>query len=124
MQRRNNRHQRILELFEENKTLSICKANQQLNIPTTTIFRALKSNHYKPYHLTPVQALHPGDDNRRLEFCRFLSETNNQDTDFLKKIILSDESRFTRRCIVNFHNLHVWRTENPHEARPRNFQRI
>lgn len=124
IQRRVNglRQRQILRTFNENNTLSIRRAARQTNIPRNTIFRTLKNNHYRAYHLNPVQALHPGDEDRRLEFCRFLNQNLNQDNDFFSKILWSDESCFTRRGVVNFHNLRVWSTENPHAVRARNFQ--
>lgn len=124
IRRRRNalQQRRILRAFEENDRLSIRRASRQINVPSTTIFRTLKNSHYKAYHLRPVQALHPGDQDRRMQFCRILNEKLQQDPDFLKKIIWSDESCFTRRGVVNYHNLRVWATENPRTVRPRNFQ--
>ncbi|KAJ8949385.1 hypothetical protein NQ318_007481 [Aromia moschata] len=44
---------------------------------------------------------------------------------FLKSILWTDESTFTREGILNFHNLHHWDTkgENPHVIRSASFQR-
>lgn len=125
IQRRVNglQQRRILNAFRENNRLSIRRAARQTNMACTTIFRTLKQNHFKAYHLSRVQALHPGDAERRIQFCRIINQKLEQDHRFLHKILWSDESCFTRRGMVNFHNLRVWSTQHPHEVRPRNFQR-
>jgi hypothetical protein len=45
-----------------------------------------------------------------------------QKTFFLKKILFTDESNFSRQGTFNSHNFHRWATENPHEVFIRSFQ--
>lgn len=80
IQRRNNglQQQRILGAFEENARLSLHRAVRQINVSCSRIFRTLKSNHRKAYHLRPIQALHTGDQYRRIQFCRLMYQNLQQ----------------------------------------------
>ena len=124
-QNRNNirgRNNQILQLFDVNRQLSTRKAAQQLQISQSRVWRTLRADHRKPFHLQPVQNLHPGDAERRVTFCEWLLHESENNHGFLHKILWTDEASFTRRGVVNYHNLHVWAHDNPHEIRPRSFQ--
>lgn len=114
---------RVLQAFDANPHLSHRKAARQLNIPKSTVLKTLRRDHRKAYHLQPVQDLHPGDAEKRLNFCDWVLNVANENPEFLRNILWTDESTFTRTGIENFHNLYVWAHENPHEIRPRSFQR-
>lgn len=60
-----------------------------------------------------------------MTFCRYLLHTDVDDNNFLRSILWTDESRFDREGIVNYHNLHHWadKSQNPHVKRQRGFQR-
>ncbi|KAJ8913316.1 hypothetical protein NQ315_010984 [Exocentrus adspersus] len=103
----NNNQNRILRAFDNNPRLSSRRAAHQLQISKSQILRTLRNNHKHAYHLQPVHHLHPGDPEQRT---------------FLRKILWTDESTFTRRGITNYHNIHIWAGENPREIRPRSFQ--
>lgn len=45
------------------------------------------------------------------------------DARFLSRILWTDESKFNREGITNFHNLHYWAEDNPHVKRQTSFQR-
>lgn len=72
-----------------------------------------------------VPALQENDFGRRIEFCRHLLHTDVDDVNFLRSILWTDESKFDKEGIVNYHNLHNWaeKHQNPHVKRPRGFQR-
>lgn len=72
-----------------------------------------------------VLGLEDGDNARRLDFCRFILHTDVEDGDFLKRILWTDESNFSREGIVNLHNLHHWshKDQNPRVKRQSSFQR-
>lgn len=125
--REENRRQRrdrirILRSFDNDRKLSSRKAAQHLHVSQSKVIRTLRKDHRKAFHFQPVQGLHPGDSEKRLRFCRWLLNSVNENPQFLHKILWTDESCFTRRGIVNFHNLHTWNHENPHEIRPSSFQ--
>ncbi|CAH2018678.1 unnamed protein product [Acanthoscelides obtectus] len=50
---------------------------------------------------------------------------DQEENDYLTKILWTDESKFDRERTTNYHNLHYWapREENPHMAKPRVHQR-
>lgn len=124
----NERHQNeILNAFDENNRLSSRHGVRQLRtrnviVSKTKILRTLHRDGRKAFHLQPVQSLLPEDGPRRLNFCTWILRSVERDDSFLNKILWTDEATFTRRGKVNFHNLHVWSHENPHEIRPRAFQ--
>ncbi|GBP12712.1 Retrovirus-related Pol polyprotein from transposon TNT 1-94 [Eumeta japonica] len=59
--------------------------------------------------------LEDNDLGNRVRFCRFLLHADVEDPDFLKSILWTDESKFTKEGILNLHNLHHWsaKNENP-----------
>ncbi|XP_076280938.1 uncharacterized protein LOC143209337 [Lasioglossum baleicum] len=85
----------------------------------SAVHRILKDRLYHPYKVR-VQQLEPGDCDRRLEFSR-LGEVARDPT-FVKYILWTDESLFTREGCFNAHNLHVWSVENPLALREREAQ--
>lgn len=113
---------RILRAFDDNIRLSSRRASQQLQVSKSKVLRVLHKNHRKAFHLQPVQNLHPGDAEKRLNFCQWLLNSVERTPDFHHKVLWTDEASFTRRGVVNYHNLHVWAQENPHEIRPKSFQ--
>lgn len=106
-----NVEESVLLAVEEDPTTSVRQLSRRLGVQRNRVHRVLKNNRMHPYHYQPVQELHEGDSQRRLDFCRFMVE---KDEDFFKCILWSDESTFDREGIVNFHNLHHYATENPH----------
>ncbi|GBP45167.1 hypothetical protein EVAR_95819_1 [Eumeta japonica] len=72
-----------------------------------------------------VSGLEDNDFGNRVRFCRFLLHADVDDPDFLKSILWTDESKFTKQGILNLHNLHHWssKDENPRVKRQRSFQR-
>ncbi|XP_050310948.1 uncharacterized protein LOC126746652 [Anthonomus grandis grandis] len=116
--------ERILALFEEEDTRSIRDVAAQLNISIWKVWKVLRQNEKYPFHVTPVQGLEGGDFDRRVHFCRFLLHTDVENPDFLKRILWTDESKFTREGILNLYNLHHWapKQENPHAKRQNSFQ--
>ena len=69
------------------------------------VLRVLHGENVYPYYSTPVQGLLPEDFLQRLQFCNWLLY----------------ESQFTRNGITNFHNLHTWVEENPHQISKHHF---
>lgn len=59
-----------------------------------------------------------------MQFCRHLLHTDVEDNNFLRSILWTDESKFDKEGIVNYHNLHHWapRDQNPRVKRHRGFQ--
>lgn len=116
--------EQILEAFEADPTVSIRTIARQLNLSLWKVWSVLRMEGKHPFHYTPVQGLEEGDPVRRMTFCRFLLNADMEDRLFLKSILWSDESRFNRDGITNFHNLHYWADadENPHAKKQVSFQ--
>ncbi|RZC31779.1 hypothetical protein BDFB_008030, partial [Asbolus verrucosus] len=67
------------------------------------------------------QELREGDYER---FCNFMQDKINQNDDFLKFVMFSDEAKFCNNGAVNRHNCHYYALENPRWIRQTHFQRI
>ena len=74
------------------------------------------------YKYTKVQCLKPEDYPQRVLFCENLLVHIQEDQQFLRKIIWTDESKFSREGVVNRKNTHYWAKENPHVTRDSSFQ--
>lgn len=68
--------------------------------------------HFHPYKVILTQELHLNEV-RRLRYCRWLLNVNEENFYFVKHIMFSDECIF-HIGIINRHNMHYWATENPH----------
>lgn len=113
---------RVLQLLRRDPGISTRRAATFLDIPRMKVWRTLKSNRHHPYHYTKVQHLHPGDQELRMEFCRWILRMHAQNHQFIFNIIWTDEAIFTRGGFFNTHNYHVWAERNPHALRPTRFQ--
>lgn len=113
----------ILQRFDDDPTLSTRQVAVDLNVSPWKVWSMIRRHSKHPYHYTPVQGLEEDDPPRRVEFCRFLLNTDAEDATFLTRILWTDESKFSREGITNFHNLHYWSEENPRLPREISFQR-
>jgi hypothetical protein len=70
----------------------------------------------KPYKLQLLQQLKPNDKQRRYEFCVKVQQwIEEDDEDFVNRIVFSDEVTFHTIGKVNRHNCRVWGTQNPRD---------
>lgn len=105
----------ILRRIEVDSDISSRHLALELGVSHMFVWRTLHSAGYYPYHLQRVQALYPGDRERRLEFCRcFLNLRQSGNANFGWNVLFTDESEFTRNGINNLHNRHLWDIENPY----------
>lgn len=111
--------EQILELFRADGTTSTRVVANQLGMSQWRVWFTLHSARLYPYHYTPVHAIQEGDPARRMDFCRFLLNTDIDDPEYLKNILWTDESNFDRDGITNYHNLHFWapKGENPRKSK-------
>ncbi|CAH1113138.1 unnamed protein product [Psylliodes chrysocephalus] len=79
-------------------------------------------NKWHPYAQRKVHELRDGDQIRRTELCEWLLVRIQEDPEILNKILWSDESKFTRKGIINRKQCHFWANENPHFYRKAQFQ--
>lgn len=107
----------ILEAFRTDPTTSVRKVVKQLNdehqlrVSTFKVWSVVHADLKHPFHYTPVQGLEAGDPARRLVFCRYILNQDIEDENFLKRILWTDESKFDKNGITNFHNEHYWETK-------------
>lgn len=105
----------VIQRVLDDPDISIRRLATEFHASRMTIWRIIHDAGYYPYHLQRVQALYPGDRIPRLTFCRWLlNQPRIGNDNFAWNILFTDESEFTRNGNNNFHNLHLWDTENPH----------
>lgn len=112
----------VLAYFEAYPRASIYTAVYDIGISYSSIERILWKHKMHNYKFTKVQALHPEDAGNRVQFCEMILTHIQEDDFFLKKIIWTDESKFSREGIFNRHNCHIWANQNPHAIRESGFQ--
>lgn len=115
--------ERILQHFETNPRTSTRAAAGALGIRShSRVWQSLHDNGMHPYHFQRVQELTPADFNPRERFAHWFLNKYQEDNEFPKYVLFTDESTFTRSGIVNTHNFHMWQNENPHIVRQSNYQ--
>lgn len=112
----------ILELVQEDPTTSTRKIASLTGISKSSVNRVLQWYNFHDYKYTRVQKLEPGDYARRMQFCQWIVRENEEDENFTKNILWTDESFFTRDGIFNAHNWHYYDIQNPHLTWERNAQ--
>lgn len=116
----------ILRRFAEDPTLSTNAVASELGMSQWKVWHTVHTAGLYPYHYTPVQVIEEGDPARRLEFCRFMLNADLENPSFFKKILWTDESKFDKDGITNYHNLHYWSEKerrNPNKKREKGSQR-
>lgn len=113
----------VLNMVRDNPGTSTRRISLQLGLSQNFVWRTLHTNEFHPYHYQRVQALEPGDAERRLQFCRWILNKFADDPNFVRNIIWTDEATFTRDGINNHHNKHLWSLQNPHAIKQARFQR-
>lgn len=119
--RRNVNTINVLAQIHINPENSIRPISRECGISKSEVQRIIKEHKYHDYKFRPVQKLHPGDSERRLNFCNWFRGKLNEEPNFARKILWSDESTFTNSGMFNRKNKHYYATENPHlmmETRP------
>lgn len=82
----------------------------------TSVLKCLKKNKWHPYKVQVSHELNEDDFDRRQEFCELMMDRCNNDPQFIRQCVFSDESTFCLNGIVNRQNCRYWAPENPHWA--------
>lgn len=114
--------EQILERVEEDSKVSCRRLGLQLAVPKSVVHDVLKEQLLHPYHVKKVQDLLPVDPESRLTFCNFIQNQLEENPNFSRTILFTDEASFTRSGITNFHNEHVYSDENPHATKVTHYQ--
>lgn len=67
-----------------------------------------------PYHIQLHQQLEQKDFESRLHYANWLLQIVDENPQFLRNVIWTDEANFSRDAQVNLHNAHYWSATNPH----------
>lgn len=105
----------VLNCVDRDPRTSTRAVAREVGVSQTFVSKLFRRENLHPFHFTRVQTLEPRDPPQRIQFCRWIQR--NDRGDFLKRILWTDESSFTRDGVFNFHNEHHYQTENPHLAR-------
>lgn len=109
--------ERVLRYFNQNPRASSRQAGRRFRLTHTAVLKILKRARLHPYSIQRVQALLPRDCPVREAYCRWLLNKLEEDRLFIRRIIWSDESLFTRNGMWNRRNEHFYAEENPFEYR-------
>lgn len=107
-----------IHINPENSSRNI---SREVGITDRGVRKVVKKYKYHDYKFMTVQTLLPVDFERRLAFCQWFRQQQNEDPFFSRKILWTDESTFTNQGIFNRRNKHFYATENPRlfqEVRP------
>jgi len=86
--------ERIREAFQRSSQKSTARANRELGIPQTTVWRVLRKRlQMYPYRLMMLQHLRREDHTKHLHFCVSFQDLCGDDN-FLKTLRFSDEATF------------------------------
>lgn len=104
----------ILGFFEAYPKASLQEAAENVGVHKSTVRKVLKTHKYKCYREGRlVQALLPGDTDRRLTFCRWFVARSIGNHSFPNLIIWTDECNFSNNGMYNRKNNHYWSRTNP-----------
>lgn len=111
--RMNPRAITVLAIVHLNPHISIRKIQNEIGIPRETARRYLKFAKFHPYHVSLTQALSVQDHENRRLFCQWALQRLQNNQNFFKFVMFSDEATFCSDGLLNRHNSHYWATENP-----------
>lgn len=98
----------------ENPTISSVKIAEVVNSSTTTVKRILKKNGYRSCKVKKNHELLPTDSIRRMEFAETVMEKINENENFVRNVVFTDESSFPLLGRHNPSRVRYWSRENLH----------
>lgn len=104
----------ICSSVEENKNITLREIAVNCEVAPSTAQKVLRKHGYKPYKLHKSNEIFPEDRVKRMEFCEAIMEKANNDENFIKNILFTDESSFP---LLGRHNpilCTYWSKENLH----------
>lgn len=107
----------VLNEISENPEKSTRGLALQFNSSKSIIWEILHEQQLYPFHVQQVQTLLPHDYAPRVVLCEWFVQKCLA-PNFLTTVLFTDEARFTRTAIINYHNQHIWADENPHAIKP------
>jgi hypothetical protein len=110
--------ERVRTAFLRSPQKSVRQASRELQLPPATVHKVMhKRLGLHAYKIQMVQELKPHDGPLRKAFAIDMLERIENDQNFLKNVVFSDEATFHISGKVNRHNCRIWGSENPHVIR-------
>lgn len=113
----------VLNQVGHNPSTSTRAIAHDMNASKSTVWRTLHEQLLYPFKCQKVQELHPGDYAQRLDLSRWVLHKQVEYPNFLKNVLFTDESTFSREGVFNVKNNHVWAQENPNATIEHHHQR-
>lgn len=102
--------------------ISLRQLENETGIARSSASDILKKHKFHPYSYCKIQRLREGDGQRRINFSTWYLNKLNENRNFNRKIIWTDESYVASDGIVNRYNKHYWADENPRATMERGIQ--
>ncbi|KAJ8910771.1 hypothetical protein NQ315_008892 [Exocentrus adspersus] len=106
----------VLELVRENPNTSCRQIEATGGVNRCKTHKILKKHKFRPYKTRLIHHLYPTDPDRRLQFCNWFVNKCNQEPDFTRRVIWTDESYISSDGIFNRYNDNHWCRDNPHST--------
>ncbi|KRT82435.1 hypothetical protein AMK59_4870, partial [Oryctes borbonicus] len=100
----------ILEMIEDDPTLSTRVLARRLRVSRNTVWRTLRKRESKPSDIrgTRIETLSREDYAPRVQFCEWFVEQCESRVDFASNILIADELTFTRTGVEDYQDAQVW----------------
>ncbi|XP_033225886.1 uncharacterized protein LOC117178566 [Belonocnema kinseyi] len=101
--------------IEEDPNQSLTRPSQALGL-SVTLWRIMRKDlGLHPYKIKLTQEVKPLDHQKRCMFVNWAEQQLENNPDFHRNIIFSDEAHFWLNGFVNKQNMRYWSGSNPHE---------
>lgn len=117
----------ILGFFEAHPVSAITTVYKETGISRGSIHSVLKEYKFKAYKFRRTQKLSEGQCQKRMQFCVEFMNRYNENNNFLKNILWTDESSFTTKKGCNRQNTRFWSINNPrqiHQIKTQGYQSL
>lgn len=109
-----NTKDRIVTEMGDGTCKSQRAAAKRFGMAQSSINKILKQRQIKAYKYTMVQKLKEDDLPKRYNFCAHVNNSIQNDRNWLKRIIFSDEATLHLNGTINCHNCYYYARENEH----------
>lgn len=109
--------------LSENGESTLSNACRELDKSYSKIQRVLKKHQYRPYKILPVQELSEDHKHTRLGYCRQMLQQLDENPNFFKEIIWTDESTFSTSGVFNRQNRRSWENKNHRKRKVKQVKR-
>lgn len=93
---------------------SIVRRSLQLNVPKSTLHDVVRKRlRLRAYKIQLRHQIKPVDRPKRTDFTSFMLNEIDDNPNFIKRVLFSDEATFHTSGVVNRHNCRIWGSELP-----------